>query len=626
MSSRPVTRSHKLTTISIPSEPNTLNPQSPSPLSMSADSEVDLNNLPSVPKTSHLPHLNRTSDSDSNSDLDDTHIALMSHSLAKSSFMPGSLKCPPIVHASHLSLADWDTVCIQMQNYLEYKDITDDQKVKRQYMACLVHERLQTWVAGNKDDLLKLKMVDNKDADIKPFLNALCRDVIGRDWAVDQTCAIFNTKQWRIPDSSFTDFCSSIIAMNRHLKGTAHHQSTEQLKHSSKDCTGISTLSVPYHELTTIDLARAREVYGKTKHPITLNALLSYAPGKAVTAVVPIEAIDNISDLVNDSYAEPMPNIGAIFGRRDISHFASGSSIFNRNQGRTGNEDTRRPAPASVAAVFPSDDDDNVSSDDGYSSPVNSRRTHARFDSPVHSPSPHSHHGGRRPEPVQTQENKENSSPQHFASPIRVSHLWWRANLPNLVSNDYTPHDLLLDDGSHLVLIRSDIVKSLSLHQHNLQHPEPFCSAFDSTTQSITQFVKIILHDPSNAWFSRTVRTLIVPTLCAPMILRLPFLTHNNLIVNYASRSVIHKPSGFDLLHPSDTLPVPPEIKLSPHQKCAIIKKEIKHQFQQKKEVIKELEHVFHHCPQLRRCPEPVKRIDAVVAVRKCIEALELLE
>ncbi|KIK49975.1 hypothetical protein GYMLUDRAFT_65464 [Collybiopsis luxurians FD-317 M1] len=339
-----------------------------------------------------------------------------------------------------------------------------------------------------------------------------------------------------------------------------------------------------------------------------------------------------------------MPNIGAIFGRRDISHFASGSSIFNRNQGRTGNEDTRRPAPASVAAVFPSDDDDdNVSSDDRYSSPVNhsctSTRclplsqspskaccTHARFDSPVHSPSPHSHRGGRRPEPVQTQENKENSSPQHFASPICVSHLWWRANLPNLVSNDYTPHDLLLDNGSHLVLIRSDIVKSLGLHQHNLQHPEPFCSAFDSTTQSITQFVKIILHDPSNAWFSRTVQALIVPTLCAPMILGLPFLTHNNLIVDYASHSVIHKPLGFDLLHPSDTLPVPPEIKLSPHQKCAIIKKEIKHQFQQKKEVIKELECVFHHCPQLRRCPEPVKRIDAVAAVHKCIEALELLE
>ncbi|KIK56504.1 hypothetical protein GYMLUDRAFT_247758 [Collybiopsis luxurians FD-317 M1] len=230
MSSRPVTRSHKLTTILIPSEPNALNPQSPSPLSTSADSEADLDNLPSVPKTSHPPHSNCTSDSNSNSDLDDTHIALMSHSSAKSSFMPGGLKCPPIVHASCLSLADWDTVCIQMQNYLKYKDITDDQKVKWQYMACLVHECLQTWVAGNKDNLLKLKMVDDKDADIKPFLNALCHEVVGRDWAVDQTRAIFDTKQWCIPDSSFTDFCSSIIDMNHRLKGMAHHQSTEQLK------------------------------------------------------------------------------------------------------------------------------------------------------------------------------------------------------------------------------------------------------------------------------------------------------------------------------------------------------------------------------------------------------------
>ena len=51
--------------------------------------------------------------------------------------------------------------------------------------------------------------------------------------------------------------------------------------------------------------------------------------------------------------------------------------------------------------------------------------------------------------------------------------------------------------------------------------------------------------------------------LCAPMILGLPFLVHNNIVVDAAARTVVNKKCNFDLLHPiAPALPPPPKQKL----------------------------------------------------------------
>ena len=71
----------------------------------------------------------------------------------------------------------------------------------------------------------------------------------------------------------------------------------------------------------------------------------------------------------------------------------------------------------------------------------------------------------------------------------------------------------------------------------------------------LNEWVKLSLYDVSGSWTSKTVRAIIAPSLCAPVILGLPFLEHNNIVIDHATRTVIDKTCGFDLLH---LPPLPP--------------------------------------------------------------------
>lgn len=68
---------------------------------------------------------------------------------------------------------------------------------------------------------------------------------------------------------------------------------------------------------------------------------------------------------------------------------------------------------------------------------------------------------------------------------------------------------------------------------------------------------------PSTYWSSKTVCAIIAPGLCVPMILGLPFLSHNNIVVNASAHTVIDKKCDFNVLHPTPPLvPLPPKPKL----------------------------------------------------------------
>src|ERR1700683_5537270 len=75
----------------------------------------------------------------------------------------------------------------------------------------------------------------------------------------------------------------------------------------------------------------------------------------------------------------------------------------------------------------------------------------------------------------------------------------------------------------------------------------------------LNEWVKLSLYDVSGQWTSKTVRAVIVPSLCAPVTLGLLFVMHNSIVIDHADRTVIDKVSGFDLLHP----PPPPMPKLA---------------------------------------------------------------
>jgi hypothetical protein len=64
------------------------------------------------------------------------------------------------------------------------------------------------------------------------------------------------------------------------------------------------------------------------------------------------------------------------------------------------------------------------------------------------------------------------------------------------------------------------------------------------------EWVKLKLYDVSGLWTSKTVRAVIAPSLCAPVILGLSFLSHNNIVIDHEARTVTDKVTGLDLLNP----------------------------------------------------------------------------
>ncbi|KAJ3915174.1 hypothetical protein F5877DRAFT_24035, partial [Lentinula edodes] len=131
------------------------------------------------------------------------------------------------------------------------------------------------------------------------------------------------------------------------------------------------------------------------------------------------------------------------------------------------------------------------------------------------------------------------------------------------------------------------------------------------------------LEDPSGVWSSRSIRALIVPSLCFPMVLGIPFLAHNFLVTDYSSRTVMDKTSGFDLMNPSACCPRPP--CTSPVQRRRQIVASYEETLELKKTVLLELKGYVRDHPNLL-LSDPVRPIDVAAAVHARIEELLELE
>ncbi|KAJ3718247.1 hypothetical protein C8R42DRAFT_585664, partial [Lentinula raphanica] len=145
--------------------------------------------------------------------------------------------------------------------------------------------------------------------------------------------------------------------------------------------------------------------------------------------------------------------------------------------------------------------------------------------------------------------------------------MFWTASLTGPAVSTPVQEDCLLDDGCGFVLIHADVVARLGLKTRRLHQPQVLDVAMskDEDTRVIaTEYCTIAPEDPSRKWFSRPVRALVVPVLCASLILGLPFLARNEIVIDYSARSVIARPSGFDLLHPDDFVVSPSKPRVAP--------------------------------------------------------------
>lgn len=161
---------------------------------------------------------------------------------------------------------------------------------------------------------------------------------------------------------------------------------------------------------------------------------------------------------------------------------------------------------------------------------------------------------------------KPKASMSHVA-PFTVPHLFWRCSVNRAKEDFPVLFDVLIDHGSHAVLISDKLTRSLRLKCWKLHNPMPIeIAILDKNVKCVivlSEWVKLSMNDPLGLWTSKTVCTIITPSLCAPVILGLPFLTHNNIVVDHACCTTMDKESGFDLLNPSPPPPpAPPKRKL----------------------------------------------------------------
>jgi hypothetical protein len=102
------------------------------------------------------------------------------------------------------------------------------------------------------------------------------------------------------------------------------------------------------------------------------------------------------------------------------------------------------------------------------------------------------------------------------------------------------------------------------------------------------------------------------------MILGLPFLSHNNIVVDASACTAVDKKSGFNVLNPIAPVVPVPKIKL---------KQFFKGLKEDRKLMVTELNMICHEIKQMKKHTfEEVKPIDMISAVRERIEILAAQE
>ena len=151
-------------------------------------------------------------------------------------------------------------------------------------------------------------------------------------------------------------------------------------------------------------------------------------------------------------------------------------------------------------------------------------------------------------------------------APLTVPHFFWRCSVSGPKGSFPLTLSAFIDHGLHTVLINQDFANSLSPKRRRLIEPMSIEMAMPNEGPKrvilLYEWVKLRLYDPSSFWTSKTVRAVIAPSLCAPVILGTPFLQHNNIVIDHAARTVIDKTCGFDLLNPK-----PPAAPKQPKKK-----------------------------------------------------------
>lgn len=160
--------------------------------------------------------------------------------------------------------------------------------------------------------------------------------------------------------------------------------------------------------------------------------------------------------------------------------------------------------------------------------------------------------------------NLSHDSDNLVSVPFSIPHIVWNCAIDNPIFHHHLNVEALIDHGSPIVLIDQELVSHLQLHLHTLPQVFPVSGAFSkdpsvTTLILLTNWVKLKLHDHNSLYSPCTVCMLVALNLCHQIILGLPFMYHNNVIINICKGTTITA-DNFDLLNSAfpSVPPTPP--------------------------------------------------------------------
>ena len=201
--------------------------------------------------------------------------------------------------------------------------------------------------------------------------------------------------------------------------------------------------------------------------------------------------------------------------------------------------------------------------------------------------------------------------------PLHGKHLIWCCQAHSLTEDFPVTMHALINNGAHLVLVSPKSVEHLGLKICKLCKPKIVDITFSNRKKKteLYNYIKLSLTSLDSIWTSHFVKAIVTPGLCAPIILGLPWLTHNTIVTDHATHTCIDKTNSYDLLNPAHVVPPPPP-KLKLHEQIKVTKAD-------KKLVLTELMMVCNdRINHLNLKPEKVKDFNVAGAVRQCIEIL----
>ncbi|EIW74681.1 hypothetical protein CONPUDRAFT_77953 [Coniophora puteana RWD-64-598 SS2] len=141
-------------------------------------------------------------------------------------------------------------------------------------------------------------------------------------------------------------------------------------------------------------------------------------------------------------------------------------------------------------------------------------------------------------------------SSDECVAPLSSPHFFWPCYLDGPLVPSHLRVDALIDHGSHLVLIKSDLVSQLGLRLRRLPKPIDASNVLSGSLSSLSHYVFLSPSSLNLHWTSKKLRAIVVDDLAIPLLLGGPFLSHNRLIIDHELRTCIAKDSTYDILSP----------------------------------------------------------------------------